>query len=308
MRIPSITSRITYGLIGSGLLVWTITAGHIVKNPDLDVPLNPLGIKRSPYGEVFAMAMQGPIDNYFINGMGMVNQQRASNEPFPQNEKKHESDGNWDHDRDNAATTDAKKTLSPNSRLLNLITSLNEASELRTNPRPASDALKRHMRHEAEIKLRFAYELDPSHYGNYNSLHFFLSEPQVGTRPQLDAATAKLAQETINYCLKQENDPRPALTAAAACTNMLHLMFTEHNYKKSSDFTVVHMRQALNLLDDCLNRYNTIAKQWDESKNWELLSPMRVAECEERYRFISKIRDAAAKTVVRIESEAQPTQ
>ena len=40
------------------------------RESDLNVPLNPLGINGSPYGEVFAMAMQGPIDTYFHGAMG----------------------------------------------------------------------------------------------------------------------------------------------------------------------------------------------------------------------------------------------
>jgi hypothetical protein len=310
MHIPSIA--ITTSLIGSGVLAWTLATHSLVENPDLDVPLNPLGINRSPYGEVFAMAMQSPIDSYFHAGMGEANHQHAPGESCSDQcsepVKKHEHDENCEHDHENhdynAALVKAKKTPSLDARLLNLITSLNKASELRTNPKAANEALKRHLRREAENKLRFAYQLDPSHYANYNSLHFFLTEPQIGTRPQLTASAAKLSEETIDYCLKQENDPRPALTAAAACTNILHLMFTDRS-NESPKFTTAQMRQCLGLLDHCLTRYTTIATQWDESKNWELLSPMRITECEERFHFISKIREDVDKTILRYET--QPT-
>ncbi len=312
MHIPS--NAVSICLIGSGALAWTLAARPLVGNPDLDVPLNPLGINRSPYGEVFAMAMQSPIESYFHAGMGHEGHDHAPGEKCNESsepEKKHEHDEHCEHDHsghDHAAVAESKKDTRLQVRLLGLISYMNKVSHLRTNPKPASEGLKLHLRREAEDKLRFAYEMDPSHYGNYNSLHFFITESAIGTHPELTPTAAKLAKETIDYCLKQENDPRPSLTAAAACTNMLHLMFTDHNENKSPVFTVVNMRQALNLLDYCLNRYHTIAKQWDETKNWELLSPMRVAECEERYHFISKIRDAAAKTVVRLENEAQSNQ
>lgn len=308
MKFRSIA--ITTGLIGSGVIAWTLSARSLVENPDLDTPLNPLGINRSPYGEVFAMAMQSPIENYFHAGMGHENHQHAPGEQCTENEQKHEHDENCEHGHlnhdNNAALEVAKKAPSINVRLLNLITSLNNAAGLRTNPRAASESFKRHLRREAEDKLRFAYQLDPSHYANYNSLHFFLTEPQVGTRPQLTASTAKLAQETIDYCLKQENDPRPALTAAAACTNILHLMFENHS-NESPKFTTAQMRQFLGLLDHCIARYNTISKQWDESKNWELLSPMRITECGDRLHFISKIRENADKTILQYETQPQPT-
>lgn len=311
---PNITSA---SLIGLGIVAWTVTAQSIVGNKDLDVPLNPLGINRSPYGEVFAMAMQSPIDIYFHAAMG-ENHHHAPGEECTDEcttpKEKHVHDENCDHDHSHedhaheehvAATADETAAAKPGSRLLGLIEFLDEARLVRTNPKPASESLKFHHRRETEDKLRFAYEMDPSHYGNYNSLHFFLTEPQMGTRPQLTPTALKLAEETIDYCLKQEHDPRPALTAAAACTNILHLMFTDFNENKSSTFSVNQMRQGINLLDHCLNRYNKIAKQWDETKNWERLSPMRVTECETRYRFITKIRDAAEKTVLRLENEAK---
>ena len=53
------------GLIGLGALAWSSAGTSLTSREDLDFPPNPLGIKRSPYGEVFAMAMQGPIDTTF---------------------------------------------------------------------------------------------------------------------------------------------------------------------------------------------------------------------------------------------------
>ena len=321
MRISS--NIISVCLIGSGLATWGLTARSLVENPELDVPLNPMGINRSPYGEVFAMAMQSPINSYFHAGMGekhshapgeaCTDECTTSKDKKEEHEEEHVHDEHCDHDHDHSHDhhdhdEDHEKSLSVHDRLLGLIEMMNHVSELRTNPKPASDALKLHHRRVAEDKLRFAYEMDPSHYGNYNSLHFFLTEPQIGTRPQITPAVMKLAKDTIDYCLKQENDPRPALTAAAACTNILDLMFLDYNNNKSSTFTLEQMRQGLILLDHCLNRYHTIAKQWDETKNWELLSPMRIDECETRLRFITKIRETAVVTIARLENEAKAAQ
>ena len=63
------------------------------------------------------------------------------------------------------------------------------------------------------------------------------------------------------------------------------------------------MRQYLNLLDHCLARYVAIAKEWDESKNWELLSPQRITECDDRFNFICKFREAAERTILRLEGK-----
>lgn len=278
-------------LIGAGGIAWALSALPLVTNPELDVPLNPLGINRSPYGEVFAMALQGPIDTYFDAGI-------SGGEP----EHEHE-----DEPEEKPAAT----SLSLNDRFEMMLISLNKAVATRTNPKPGSEALKRHLRRQAENKLRFAYQLDPAHYANYNSLHFFLTEPAIGTRPELTPSAAKLAEDTIQYCLKQDQDPRPALTAAAAATNIIQLMFNDQlndqpGYKPK--FNTTQMRQYLDLLDYCIARYDRIAREWDQAHQWDLLSPQRIAECKERRYFTSKIREAMATTILRLEQKSRAPQ
>lgn len=274
-------------LIGGGVCAWALAGRPLVANPDLAAPLNALGINGSPYGEVFAMAMQGPIDTYFHGAMSGGGA--------------HRHDENCGHEKEDKVAVKSNQSLT--SRLEGLIASLNKAREIRTNPRSASDAHRLYLRRQVEDKLRFAYQLDPSHYANYNSLHFFLTEPSLGTRPALTPSAAKLADDTIQYCLKQDNDPRPALTAAAATCNVLELMFNDQA-NAAPKFKTVQMRQYLNLLDHCLTRYVALSKEWDRSKNWELLSPQRIAECDDRFTFICKIRDDAQGIIQRIEGES----
>lgn len=291
MRIPSIVS--STALLSSGVLVWFFAGRILLADPDLNPPLNMFGINRSPYGEVFAMAMQGPIETDFNVGF-FGREVSTSKEPDIQKPQP-------------VKQPSRSIQLSPTHHLRKMLAIMEKAANERTNPRPASEALKFYLRRQAEDKLRFTYQLDPSHYANYASLHFFLIEG-ITTRPEQTHTAGKLAEDTIAYCLKQENDPRPALTAAAACTNILHLMFTDRNNNETSQFTTDQMRHYLNLLDYCLARYSAIAKQWDESGNWNLLSNQRITECENRFRFISKIREAAEKTILRYENEAGSTQ
>jgi len=279
-RIPSHT--ITACLLGSGAVVWALAGRPLVLDRELRAPLNPLGINGSPYGEVFAMAMQGPIDTYFHGASGTGFQQY----------------------RPDKAESSSKSKPTLGQRFENLLTSLDKVEHIRTNPKAASEAHRLFLRRQAEDKLRFAYQLDKSHYANYNALHFFLTEPSVGTRPELTPSAALLAEETIQYCLKKQNDPRPILTAAGACTNILQLMFADQQ-NPAPHFNTSQMRQYLTLLDYCIARYVTEAKAWDKSKNWDLLSPQRIAECDERFDFILKMRDTSDKTILRYETEAQ---
>ncbi|RYD83079.1 MAG: hypothetical protein EOP84_08440 [Verrucomicrobiaceae bacterium] len=292
-----LTNAISCCLIGGGVLAWSVAARPLVADKNLDVPLNTLGINGSPYGEVFAMAMQGPIDSYF-HGFG--------NDGGTQHDHKHE-DGKTCSSCVKKALPYGEGGVDLHSGLQNFLVSLDNISGYRTNPKAATETHKFFLRRQIEDKLRFAYQFDPSHYANYNSLSFFLTEPQLSTRPQLTPAAAKLADDTINYCLKRMDDPRPMLTAAAAATNVLQLMFNDQSNEKPV-FTTQQMRQYLKMTDYCLARYVTMAKQWDESKNWDLLSPQRITECDNRFTFISKIREAAEQTIIHFESKSQEPQ
>jgi hypothetical protein len=306
-RIPSIA--ISAGLIGSGVVAWAVATRPLIGSSDLAAPLNPMGINGSPYGEVFAMAMQSPIDNYFHAGMGQATHNHAPGETCGDScTHEHEHDETCEHeDHGHEAADSPVKSPSLDIRFGNMLSALDQVREVRTNPKAASEALKRHLRRQAEDKLRFARQLDPANYANYNCLHFFLTEPQIGTRPELTPSAAKLAEDTIQYCLKQDHDPRPALTAAAAASNILELMFNDQNNPEPK-FSTAQMRQCLNLMDHSVARYQNIATQWDDSKQWELISPMRIQECQERFLFICKIREAAEKTIIRLESKSASQQ
>jgi hypothetical protein len=305
-------NAISLGLIGAGVIAWAYAGRPLISNPDLKVPLNPMGINGSPYGEVLAMAMQGPIDTYFHGAMGGGVHHHANGETCDacNGTKTDTTDLSTPKifrtpPPEAKVTTVAKSSLSWADRFEGFLASLNKLETISTNPKAPSEAHKLYLRRQAEDKLRFAYQLDPSHYGNYNSLNLFLTEPAVGTRPELNTAVAKLAEETIQYCLKQEHDPRPALTAAAAATNILQLMFADQHDEKPK-FNTTQMRQFLGVLDYSLARYDALAKEWDDSKHWELISNQRITECEDRYSFIRKIRDACEKTILRLEGNHQP--
>ena len=287
-RIPNYA--ISACLIGTGVFAWAFAGRGLIANTELSVPLNPFGINGSPYGEVFAMAMQGPIDTNFNVAMGNP----PTNSPDVPEKKL-------------AEAAPVKPPATFEARLENLLVSLDKAAGIRTNPKAASEGLRFYLRRQVEDKLRFAHQLDPAHYANFASLYFFLTQPSLGTRKELTPSATKLADETIRYCLKQQHDPRPALTAAAAVTNTLELMFTEFR-TGSTKFTLAQMHQQLGLLDLCIARYDSLSQQWDLTKNWDLLSPMRYAECEERISFIRKIREAAVKTIARLEGKPEEPQ
>ena len=306
------TNAISFCLIGSGVFAWAFAGRPLVANPDLSVPLNPMGINGSPYGEVFAMAMQGPIETYFHSAMGTGVHRLAKDEHCMTPKEDSAVAAIPDSapkvlriPKPEAKTAPiAKSNASLSTRFEGFLASLNQLETISTNPKAPSETHKLYLRRQTENKLRFAYNLDPSHYGNYNSLNLFLTEG-IGTYPELKASVVRLAQDTIQYCLKQEHDPRPTLTAAAAATNILQFMFADQ-HEQHPKFDTTQMRQILEVLDYSIARYEDQAREWNESKQWDLISTQRINECQDRYTFILKIRDACEATIVRLEGHHQP--
>lgn len=291
-RIASNT--FSFLLLGAGAGAWALTIQPLTREPDTHIPPNPLGLKRSPYGEVLAMAMQSPINLVWHGGVtGHEHHHHAPGEPCNEEiEHEHEED-------------EAKPKAVPSGPLGHYQTyleELNTAAELRTNPKSATEAHRFAMRRKVEDELRFAYELDPSHYGNYTAYHFFLTQPTLGTRPELTPQAMALTENTIQYCLSRNDDPRPALTAAAAIENELLIFFNEPARHPLSE-----MRHKLDLLDNSLARHRKLREQWIQSGNWNLISHDRQEEIDERYQFASKLRDAAAAAIQRIASEQAGT-
>ena len=285
-----ITNIISIALIGGGAAGFAMISKPLLADKEADVPLNVLGINRSPYGEVIAMAMQGPIDTYF----------HAANSSGT-----HECDGaetctHEQHDKIRKPTEIRFTGL--NDRVGHFIEGLASGLSERTNPRSASAAHKFYLRRGMEDKLRFAYNLDPGHYGNYNAYHFFLTEPQLGTRPELSPMAAKLADETIRYCLTQRTDPRQALTAAAAAGNVIELMLNDRAVNpETSRYSTPQMREVLQVMDQSIGLYSHLSNEWLEKGLWENLSDLRIAEAQERLNFVLKIRDSHEKAIRRLE-------
>src|SRR5690606_6672564 len=131
---------------------------------------NPLGIKMSPYGQVFAMAVQAPIDSDW-NARNAKGGHSCSEE-------------HCDHPSHDAQASAADSNPASNAPL---IARLEAAAKEQTNPRPPTPAHEFYLRQEVEKRLRFAWTLAPSHYANYHSYHLFLSESSVGTREALQS-------------------------------------------------------------------------------------------------------------------------
>ena len=273
---------ITCALAGSGVALWSHGASRLAAGGEFDYRPNPLGLKTSPYGAVVALAMQGGIESDWHGTMESSGAMGATCSTCGHH---HGAEGDACHDDPQANASDS------------WIERIESAATERTNPSQVTKGHQLYLRRQAEDQLRLAYELDPSNYANYNSYHLFLTEPSVGTRPVLTDKVIELANSTITYCLKEESDPRPALTAAAAAGNVLELMFLHRD-----QHTLEQMKQQLHTLDYSLGKHHALTEKWLSNGEFENLSPARQAEMLERLEFVVKVRDAAVKTVARLSS------
>jgi len=276
---PSRKHIYSAAMIGGGMLVMALCAKPLAEHEALDFPVNALGINRSPFGEIFAMAMQGQVDVFF--------NQSIFGRPVRSDALEGERSGR-------------APSIPLGGRLFGFLARLESASMTRTNPHQNSPALNAHIRRQTEKKLRFAYQLDPAHYGNYAAYYFFLTEPGIGGRRIITPEAARLSQETIEYGLRESQDPRPSLTAAAALTNKIHLMFAERNAGHDT-FSIAEKRESLELLDECIARHLEIRDQWIASGGDQLISQRRLDEMTDRLSFVRRIRDAAETAILRFE-------
>ena len=299
----NLRSTITSSVLAiAGIGLWSYAGHKLNQEGAFTYDPNPLGIKRSPYGQVVAMAIQAPIDADWHSanrGRMTADGDVAKNAPVAEPH----------HDHSNCTHEDCGSlahSSAPQSSSLSLVKKLEKIASERTNPHPPTPAHNLYLRREIEKRLRFAYNLDPSHYGNYNTLYLFLTEPQVGTQEsytQGRKTADELALHTLRYCLQEKNDPRPALTAVTAAYNILEGMFLDPEER----YTVAQMRQQLQIVDFCLQQHFKLMENAKNNGTWNLLSDFRKSEILDRSMFALKLRDAAEKGIIRRESPDSAT-
>lgn len=272
---------ITSALAVSGVALWSHGANRLAAGGDFDYRPNPLGLKTSPYGAVVALALQGGIESDWHGTMEVG----GETTPCSACGHNHGAEGDACHDDHQSEASES------------WIDHVELAATERTNPTPVTKGHQLYLRRQTEDQLQLAYELDPSNYANYNSYHLFLTEPSVGTRPVLTEKVIELSNSTITYCLAEESDPRPALTAAAAAGNVLELMFLHRE-----GHSIEQMRQQLHALDFALGKHQMLTEKWISTGEFQDLSPARQSEMIERLKFVIKVRDAAVKTIARMAS------
>jgi len=299
------TTITTIALALAGGAMWSFSGIKLAEDEGFAYKPNPLGIKRSPYGQVLAMAIQTPIDADWHGGLEIHDHDHEGGHSHDHGHG-HGDHGHGDHDHDSCdhdscdhdhGDHDHGDEPSAPEEDIALLARLERAVSKRNNPNPPTKGHKVYLRQEIEKKLRFAYELDPSHYANYNCYHLFLTQASLGTHglPQEEVAkmVESLADYTVRYCLAEQNDPRPALTAASAASNVVEQMLTA----QSEDYE--KMRKHLGIMEACIQQHFKLLEKFIEDGSFAKLSSQRQEEILTRSKFALKVHEAAEEAIKR---------
>lgn len=169
--------------------------------------LNPLELKGSPYGEIIGMALQEPVHLLWHGGKGHEHISGDGDECAV---------CGVDHADEESQNYLKDKPLSAKVKLKML--SMENAIRQDNSPLGRSAVVVSFERQRARDLMFYAYEMDPTNYGNYNAVSFFLeASGSVADQVKIE----ELAQKTLAACEGRVDDPSDCLTAASAAHILL---------------------------------------------------------------------------------------
>ena len=263
-------------LAGTGWAWQTISlrqAGHF------DMVPNFAAIGSSPYGKTLAMAIQGPVDDYWHKG-----REAHHDHAEPGGEHVHSADcehGSSDSKEDRAGEFKGVKSFLEEM----------EAAVVNPNtPYGQTAAHEKYLHRQIEKKLEVAYWLDPGNFANFNSLSLFLSESAVASRKLNPERVYYFADQTIAFVEAREKvNPEPWLTSASAVLakmqwyEQLKDTMPDARARYAADIPRMerHLNQSLFLRDMQMAR-----------GTWEGIPVARRNAMETRYSMLEKLLEA----------------
>lgn len=274
-----------------GAVLWIGMATKFKSEEKLSYEPNVACIKGSPYGKVFALAIQGPIDVYWHEGE--THQHSAIN-------RRHHHDGCSDgcqgHHHGSGAAVEFNQEVGAIQSLKENLKRLEAATFQRNNSKAMAPIHKQHLQDVIEDKLHLAHQLDPANYANYGNYHLYLSTSNLGKGEANDAAALALAKQTLIVCKKDRVDPASWVTAASAAYNVANHIAQNHR-----DHTVEEAKGSLAEFDFCIEQYEMLLGQALE--DGLAIPAVRVREMNTRVRQLIKLRHALGVHMKRLMTE-----
>lgn len=172
------------------------------------------------------------------------------------------------------------------------LTKLEKNRTKRTSSLPLSAAHQNYLSAAADVRLRFAYQLDPGDAILYEILHFHIASrthPPEAARSALDS----LAQSAMTYAVREGGSLSDALTGAGAAINLLNEQLQPGNPRRDSNAVTNHWR----VLELCLERYQSLRNKAQGEGWWNGIPTLRRKEFEEHASLLMRIRDMIQRTL-----------
>lgn len=179
------------------------------------------------------------------------------------------------------------------------------AQYTRTNPHSLNQSHLATVHRDIEELLLRSFKMDPTHYGAYDSYHLFLTISDFGGNPQATEQAKQIANVAISAAFKEDEDPEPWLTAAAAGMN-LYLMDASPYMEKGEPVPLDILKEYRNKVGFCLQRFEEIQAKSENLGIWEGLSTERQMEIAERSLFAKRTFKQFDVMIARAESKMLP--
>ena len=277
----------------TGAALWGGMAVKFASEDKLSYEPNVACLKGSPYGKIFALAMQGPIGFYWHEGK---THEHAS--ILADDHEHHAGCADGCHEHHAAATgvelTEGNVPLSCADSRKDQANGSGGTSQNEWRTIVCSSQTIYSGRGD-EDKLRLAYELDPTNYTNYGNYHLFLYTSRYGKAEADEDAALDIARQTLGVCKLDQVDPASWVTAASAAYNIIY-----HIGRHYKDYSVEQAKSGLADFDSCIDKYEQVMAQ--ALHDGRAISESRLTEMEERVAYLKKLRKAQGVYMKRIMS------
>lgn len=300
----------------SGILILTglaLAAGNLAELRSAGNRLhsaNVFSIQGSAYGKLLARLSETTIDRVWHLGVEQIVPHYMSGDPAHHGPVTTPAAPTDSSVADNGLkptyvyTPVSKADLTPIERSKKWIQKRVIAQYTRTNPRALNDSHLATVYRDIEEMLLRSFKLDPTHYGTYDSYHLFLTTRDFGGGTGVSEHAEKIANLVISNIFKENEDPEPWLTAAAAASN-LYQMASLPYIQRNEAIPLDILKEYQNKIGYCLARFDEVQAQAEKIGNWDRLSTERQMEIAERAHFAKRTFKQFEVMIARAESKSQ---
>lgn len=163
---------------------------------------------------------------------------------------------------------------------------LEKSRTRRSSTVPLSNAHQQYLYAAADVRLRFAYQLDPGDATLYEILYFHIAS-RTQSSEAARAAIDALSQNAMAYGLREGGSMSDALTGAGAAINLLNDQLQPGNASRDDKA----VSREWHALEECLERYRRLRSSAEEEGWWDGVPELRRQELEAHAKLLMRIRE-----------------